>query len=167
MKDTTALVVAFAVSFLVFIGAPNVPNWTLQMLVDTYVGVILLLVAVVVALKFNPLLALAAFLAAGALFLENRKRILIKIESPEVSVAKNAKGAPVSTLVEGSADLVDGEVHPEHEEPAREDHSFAPEKDASDEFNPVGESIDGKVPPEGADPHSIADHYTRSNGIPN
>jgi hypothetical protein len=166
MKNPTALLSVLAVSFLLFLSAPNVPNWVLQMFVNTYVGVILLIASVLVALYVNPILALAVFLTAGAFFLENRKRILIKIEAPEQLTEPGKQvAAPISALTEGSADVVEGEAHPEHEEPSRESHSFEPDGDSSNEFRPVGESINMKQPLETATPHEVADHYTRSYGL--
>ena len=166
MKNTTAVFSALGVSFLLFLSAPNIPNWVLQMFVNTYVGVALLIASVLVALSVNPILALAVFLMAGAFFLENRKRILIKIEAPEQTAEPGKQvAAPLSAVTEGSPDVVEGEAHPEQEEPSREAHSFEPDGDSSNEFRPVGDSINMKQPLETARPHEVADHYTRSYGL--
>jgi len=166
MKNTTAVFSLLGVSFLLFLSAPNVPNWVLKIFVNTYMGVILLIASVLIALYVNPILALAVFLTAGAFFLENRKRILIKIEIPEDSSTEPRKEmtAPISAITEGSPDMIEGEAHPEQEEPSKEAHSFEPQENSSNEFRAVGESINTKQPLETATPHEVADHYTRSYG---
>lgn len=138
--------VVLGLSLLMFVVAPYIPNSILNGSVNTSIGILLLLAAPLYVVRENPVLALAVLLAVGALFLENRKRILSTIKMDINNEIKKGGGkyAPVDTVVEGASDLIDGEVHPEHETPFEESHSFQPEKDTSEAFESVGESINQK-----------------------
>ena len=161
----------FAGCLVLFMGSSYIPNWVLKMTVDTYVGVAALLVATLFTLKVDPVLALAVFLAAGSLFLENRKRMVSKLEqAQEAPLAPGLKPASVEALSKDAPDLVDDEVHPAHESPETESHEFQPEKDTgSDEFNPVGETIDTKFPPSETVPanssQAVAHQLTRAGVV--
>jgi hypothetical protein len=143
MKQTT--MTSVAACLLVFLAAPYIPNMLLSLVVGNYVGVALLLAANLYLLKVNMTVALAFFLACGGLFLENRKRTLVKVE---VAIQRGNTGtnmASVSSLSVNAEDLVEGEVHPEHDEPAGERNTFEPTSEGqSNKFDRVGESIDGK-----------------------
>ena len=53
--------------------------------------------------------------------------------------------APVSALSVPAEDLIEGEVHPEHETPSSEEHSFEPTAEGqSNSFHKIGLSIDEK-----------------------
>ena len=125
----------FVLCVALFLGAPYIPNMVLKATVDTTLGVFMLLAGVLLTLCLDPILALAVFLAAGALFLENRKRIVSRINQPKLKpVEMTGEPASVASLSVPAADLVEGEVHPEHEEPSVDEHTFEP-TDSSDEFH--------------------------------
>jgi hypothetical protein len=128
----------------VFLVAPSVPNAVLAAAVNSYVGVAALLFATLVALRMDMVLGIAVFLAAGALFLENRKRLVAgtaTIEAPQVA----SQPAPVAALDVPAEPVVETEVHPPHEEPSVREHPFEPESH-SNVFERVGESINEKQP---------------------
>jgi len=160
----------FVLCAAVFFAAPYVPNVVLKATVDTTLGVFLLLVAVLACLSLDSVLAIAVFLAAGALFFENRKRMVARLRQPKVkSVPMSAEEpASVASLSVPAPDLVDGEVHPEHEEPAVDDYKFEPKSDSSDDFEAVGESINEKVPLEAGPSNSsqaAAQQLTRAGVV--
>ena len=153
---------------LVFLLAPWVPSELLAVVVGNFVGVFVLLAASVVTMKYNPLDGIAVFLACGVLFLENRKRKLSQIES--VGTGDDSSGKRVSThatvesLTTPADDLIDGEVHPEHDTPYENESSFNPKNDSgSNKFDPVDETINEKVPPEtlSGSADSMANKYVR------
>ena len=167
MKAIRAII--FAVCLLVFVSSRYIPTSLLKVSVGSYIGVICLLAAVLIAAKYDLILALSVFLAAGSLFLENRKRVLMTIRpSTKPPLDKTADGAPVAAITQGADDLIDGEAHPEHEEPDVDSYKFEPTSDATDEFNPVGESINTKIPLETASSNSnrgLAEHLTREGVV--
>jgi hypothetical protein len=159
----------FAVCLLVFVSSRYIPRPVLKVTVGSYLGVIFLLAAVLIAARYDLLLALAVFLAAGSLFLENRKRVLMALRPVDKApLEKTPDGAPVAAVTHGADDLIDGEEHPEHEEPDVESYKFEPTNDATDEFNPVGESINTKIPLETVSASSnkgLAEHLTREGVV--
>jgi hypothetical protein len=167
MKGLRAIV--FVAALLVFVSSRYIPNSILKISVDTYAGVIFLLLAVLIAARYDYVLALAVFLAAGSLFLENRKRVLMSLRpSTKPPLDKLLDGAPVEAITHGADDLIDGEAHPEHQEPDVDSYKFEPSEDATNEFNPVGESINAKVPLETASSNSnrgLAEHLTREGVV--
>lgn len=167
MKGVRAIVLGL--TLLVFVSSRYIPNNVLKLSVNTYPGVIFLLASVVFAAKYDYILALAVFLAAGSLFLENRKRVIMLLRpSTKAPLEKTLDGAPVAAITHGADDLVDGEVHPEHSEPEVDSYNFKPSRDATDEFNPVDETINTKVPLETASANSnkgLAEHLTREGVV--
>jgi len=159
-----------AACLLVFVATPWMPTFLINTLVGNYVGVFVILAANMYLLRINALLALAFFLAAGSLFLENRKRTLARIETAQVKLSIDGTNmAPVSVLSQPADDLVDGEVHPEHESPSTEEYAFEPASEGqSDSFHKIGLSIDEKhiIPTEDASSASeMADRFIRSGHV--
>ncbi len=78
--------------------------------------------------------------------MENRKRTLTKIEGKlQQASIKGTNLSPVSNLSVPAEDLVDGEVHPEHDEPAGDRKAYEPSpEDQTNRFERVGESINQK-----------------------
>jgi hypothetical protein len=130
----------------VFLAAPYLPSQVLYSLVGNYVGVFALLAANLYLIQVNLTVALAFFFACGGLFLENRKRTLTKIEGKlQQASIKGTNLSPVSNLSVPAEDLVDGEVHPEHDEPAGDRKAYEPSpEDQTNRFERVGESINQK-----------------------
>lgn len=155
------------VSLLVFVLASWVPAPVLKVLVGNPIGVFVLLAISVVTVRYNVIDGTAVFLACGALFLENRKRTLSRIEN---TTGDNGSGTRVSTqatvesLSVPAEDLVEGEVHPEHDTPSEDESSFNPKGDnGSNKFEPVDDTINEKVPPEtlSGSAGSMADRFVR------
>lgn len=136
------------VSLIVFLGAPWVPNSLIKAVVGNPVGVFVILVACLMALRCSLLDGLAAFLAAGALFLQNRKRILRQVEQGASGDAQNgvrvSTPATVKSLDVPADDLIDGEVHPPHDEPSGEGHAYEPTDSGKNEFKAVDRTINEK-----------------------
>lgn len=130
----------------VFLAAPYLPSQLLQALVGNYVGVFALLAANLYLIQVNLTLALAFFFACGGLFLENRKRTLTKIETKiQQKGVSGTNLASVADLSVPAEDLVEGEVHPEHDEPAGDRKTYEPSSEnQTNRFERVGESINEK-----------------------
>jgi hypothetical protein len=130
----------------VFLAAPYLPSQVIYTLVGNYVGVFALLAANLYLLQVNLTLALAFFFACGGLFLEYRKRMLTKIEIKMQQKAVDGTNlAPVSSLSVPAEDLIEGEVHPEHDEPLGDRKTYEPSsEDQTNRFERVGESINEK-----------------------
>ena len=167
MKGTRAIVLGLV--FLLFVFSRYIPNSLLKLTVGNYVGVVILLLAVVFAAKYDLVLSIAVLLAVGSLFLENRKRVLMTLRPKNTGeLVKVPDGAPVEAIVAGSDDVIDGEVHPEQEVPETDSYKFEPSEDSNDNFSPVGESIDMKAPLETASGSSntgLAQHLTREGVV--
>lgn len=138
-------------SLAVFLATPWFPKPLLKILVGNPVSVAVLLVISIYVVRINPLDGLAVFLACGALFLENRKRTLSLIEKG--ASGDNGSGIRVSTqatvdqLSVPADDLIDGEVHPEHDTPSENESSYNPKGDSgSNKFEAVDDTINEKVP---------------------
>ena len=134
------------VCLAVFLAAPYLPSQLLQALVGNYVGVFALLAANLYLIQANLTLALAFFFACGGLFLENRKRTLTKIETKiQQKGVSGTNLASVADLSVPAEDLVEGEVHPEHDEPTGDRKAYEPSsEDQTNRFERVGESINEK-----------------------
>jgi hypothetical protein len=130
----------------VFLAAPYLPSPLLNMLVGNYAGVFVLLAANLYLVQVNLTLALAFFFACGGLFLENRKRTLTRVETKlQENPVKGTKFASVSSLSVPAEDLVEGEIHPEYDEPAGDRKAYEPNpEDQTNRFERVGESVNEK-----------------------
>ena len=131
---------------VVFVATPWIPTFVVNLLVGNYVSVFAILAVNIYLLRVDAVLSLIFFLAAGSLFLENRKRTLAKIEKGALATSiSGSNQAPVSALSVPAEDLIEGEVHPEHETPSSEEHSFEPTAEGqSNSFHKIGLSIDEK-----------------------
>jgi len=140
------IMAGIAACLVVFIGTPWIPTSIVNFLVANYVSVFIILAANLYLLRVDAVLSLTFFLAAGSLFLEYRKRMLASIETGTDSAIDQLKaGAPVSVLSKPAEDLIDGEVHPEHETPSSEEYSFEPtDENQTNDFSKPGFSIDEK-----------------------
>ena len=140
------IMAAIGACLVVFVAAPFFPTPLLKLLVGNYVGVFVLLAANLYLLQIDLAVALAFFFACGGLFLESRKRTLAKVESAlQQNTIDGTNLAPVSSLSVNAEDLIEGEVHPEHDEPAGERRGFEQAEDSqTNRFERVGESVDQK-----------------------
>lgn len=132
----------------VFLAAPYIPDRFLSATVNTYLGVAALLLLVLYTVRQDMVVALAVFLAAGALFLENRKRLVADTDTASASAAPAvSQPASVASLSVPAPPVNEDEVHPDFEEPQRETHGFEPSDDTgSQDFRAVGPSINEKQP---------------------
>lgn len=162
-------------SLVVFILAPYIPNVVLKATVGNPVGVFVLLAATLYTLRLNMINGLAVFLASGALFLQNRKRILIRAERIANSSGDDGSGKRVSTpssiglASKPAEDLIEGEVHPDHDTPSGDENSYEPKAESeTNEFNPVDETINEKTALETANgsANDMAGRFVR-NGFSN
>lgn len=144
MKIPPTLAVLLA-TCLLFVLAPYIPSWILNVTVGTQVGSLLLLVLVLMVLQVDIVLGLAVFLAAAALFLENRRRIVTKVMA-QISTEKQP--FDVKDLSTPAPNLVPGEIHPDHKGSEAEDYSFEPtEESGKNGVESLGaESQDEKQP---------------------
>jgi hypothetical protein len=153
-------------SLAVFLATPWIPTPVIKFLVGNPIGVFALLALSIVIVMYNIIDGLAFFLASGVLFLENRKRILSHIEKGASGDDGSGKRKSTHSSVDylPADDLVDGEVHPEHDKPSEDESSFNPKDDSgSNKFDPVDETINEKVPPEtlSGSADSMAEKYVR------
>ena len=125
----------------VFVLSPYFPTWVLELTVGTMVGSLLMLVFVLITLQHDMVVGLAVFLAVSALFLEQRRRRVIKVTSS----LKSEEQLDIKEL-EPAPDLVPGEVHPSFKGSDIEDYGFEPSDDATNKFDQVDLSQDEKEP---------------------
>ena len=107
-------------------------------------GSLILLVLVLFVLQEDIVVGLATFLAVAALFLEHRRRTVMKVRA-----ALGPEKAPfkVEQLNEKAPNLVPGEIHPSFKGSDIEDHGFEPGDDVGkNTFERVDESQDDKQP---------------------
>ena len=133
------LVVACAI----FVLSPFIPSLILNLVAGTTVGALLMLILVLVVLQSDLVLGLSTFLAVAALFLEHRRRTVIKVTD---SLTPGKIPFKVENIVD-APNLVPGEVHPEHKGSEIEDHGFEPtDESGKNTFERVDESQDDKHP---------------------
>lgn len=148
MKVSPTLMALLGACF-VFVLSPFIPSWLLNLTVGTTVGSVILLVLVLVVLQSDIVVGLATFLAVAALFLENRRRTVLKVTSmikpgDQPLKLKEFKDAP---------HLVPGEKHPPHKVGEVEDYGFEPTEDSGkNTFEKVDESQNDKEPLETVPP---------------
>jgi len=161
MKISPTLMALLA-SCAVFVLAPFIPSWFLNLTVGTTVGSLLLLVLVLIILQGDIVVGLATFLAVAALFLENRRRMVTKV------TGSMPVKAPFKTedLVD-APDLVPGEKHPPHKEADVDDYSFEPtEESGKNSFERVDETQDDKQPLETVPPvPSVVSEFLQDKGL--
>ena len=159
-------------ALVVFLVAPWIPNGVIKVVIGNPIGVFVILAVCLVVVSYNVIDGIAVFLACGVLFLENRKRTLSRVEKG--SSGDNGSGlrksthASVESLSVPADDLIDGEVHPEHDTPSEDESSFNPKDGSgSNKFDPVDETINEKIPPEtiSGSAGDMADKYIRDGSF--
>lgn len=112
---------------------------TLFMLLDSMIGVFLLLFVALLALPYGAVPGVVVLIAVALTFVErNRRKIQSKIINiPSVTYQQQMAPSPPMSL---------DEIHPAYESPEHDEVPFYPESDASDRFDTVGSSIDEKQP---------------------
>jgi len=103
---------AISVAGLVFIFAGSIPKGILRPLVGSYIGATTLLLIVLAVAQYDVVISIAIALAVAALFIENRRAILMSvvdtIEKEPVKVVKTVNSAP-ERHVESEAHIIEEE----------------------------------------------------------
>jgi hypothetical protein len=136
MIKTTPDTIISGIAVAWAISLPFVPD-TLFPLLDNPIGVILVLLAVLLALPYGTVPGVLMILAVALTFVErNRRKISTKLLKEDV-VTLEKQLAP-------SPPMSEAEVHPEFESSPHEEEQFYPEQDQTDTFEPVAASINEK-----------------------
>jgi hypothetical protein len=120
----TPVVPIVGASLLVFLFSSYLPMPILNLLVGNHFGVAAILIGVLFVFRKNIVLGLAVGLAAASLFLEHRRRLVMRVQ--EAMGAASGRGAPVAELDRGSPDVVRGERHPDAADHSYEDYNYEP-----------------------------------------
>jgi len=109
----------------------------LFVLLDSMIGVFLMLFAALIALPYGTVPGVVVLIAVALTFVErNRRKIQRKIiDIPAVTYQEQMAPSPPMSF---------DEVHPAYETPEHDEVPFYPETDASDRFDAVGTSINDK-----------------------
>lgn len=162
MKITPTLLALLA-SCAVFVLSPYIPCSVLKVAVGNHFSAAALMGLVLFALAKDRVLGLAVFLAAAALFLEQRRRTVEKV----TTVAKPVFS--VEQLNVPAPNIVPGEVHPPRKDAEVDDYSFEPsEESGTNKFEAVDASYDQKEPSDTVPPHpSEVSEFLQVKGLAN
>jgi len=143
MDNLSLEYILIGINLLVFVVSPFLPNIVYTHFVESYVGAIILLLIAFYSITQGYLVAVSTFSAIGALYAESHAR-------KAKNVSSNNKATNTSTLIEEqlapAPKLVPNEIHPDIEPPLEEKVTFIPkEDDSTNDFKPVGESINAKT----------------------
>lgn len=136
MKTTPDMIVS-GVAVAWSVGLPFFPDTIFQLL-DSVVGVIVLLLAVLMALPQGVIPGVLTLLAVALTFVErNRRKVATKllVDGKPTLEQQLAPSPPMSDM----------EIHPEFENPHGEETNFYPDQDQTDTFEPVASSINEKT----------------------
>jgi len=118
------------------VSLPFLPD-TMFGLLDSIVGVLVLLLAVLLALPQGTVPGVLVLLAVALTFVErNRRKVATKL-LPEIQPTLQQQLAP-------SPPMSEAEIHPEWETSQEEETKFFPEEQQTDSFEPVASSINEK-----------------------
>ena len=121
------------------------PNVVYTYFVDTYVGIIVLLVIAFFSITQGYLVAVSTFTAVGALYAESHARKAKVAVSNTKTIATTNSETTLEKQLAPAENLVPNEEHPDIEVPPEEKVTFVPkDEDNTDTFKPVGESINNK-----------------------
>ncbi len=135
MKTTPDIIVSvFALVWAV--SLPFLPD-TMFGLLDSILGVFILLFAVLMALPQGTVPGVLMLLAVALTFVErNRRKVATKLLTD---------GQPtLQKQLAPSPPMSEAEVHPQFEESREDETSFFPEQEQTDSFEPVASSINEK-----------------------
>jgi hypothetical protein len=137
MMNTTPDMIVSGAAIAWSIALPFVPD-TFFPLIDNVIGVIVLLLAVLLALPYGAIPGILTIIAVALTFVErNRRKVASKLLTDgQPSLQKQLEPAPPM-----SAD----EVHPQWEPPHEDETKFSPDQDQTDAFEPVAASINEKT----------------------
>jgi hypothetical protein len=135
MKTTPEILVsAGAIGWAILL--PSLPDPIFTML-DTVVGVFVLLLIALLALPQGPIPGILTFLAVALTFVErNRRKVSAKLLTDgEPTLQQQLQPAPPMSPME---------VHPSWEPTTEDETKFYPEEQQTDSFEPVAPSINEK-----------------------
>lgn len=136
MVQTTPDMIVSGLAIAWSISLPFLPD-TVFPLLDTVVGVFVLLLAVLLALPHGTVPGVLTLIAVALTFVErNRRKVATKLLTD---------GKPtLEKQLAPSPPMSDMEVHPEYENSTEDETKFFPEEDQTDNFEPVASSINEK-----------------------
>ena len=106
--------VSIIIAGIIFVFATYLPTSLLNVLAGTRIGAAAMLIAILVIVKYDVIVALSASLAVAAIFVEYRRRVVVSIRNSLVK-----PGQPDSVQNIGSTHkLLPVEAHPSPEEPS-------------------------------------------------
>jgi hypothetical protein len=136
MVKTTPDMIVSGVALVWAVSLPFLPD-TMFGLLDSIVGVLVLLLAVLLALPQGTVPGVLVLLAVALTFVErNRRKVATKL-LPEIQPTLHQQLAP-------SPPMSEAEIHPEWETSQEEETKFFPEEQQTDSFEPVASSINEK-----------------------
>jgi hypothetical protein len=136
MVKTTPDMIVSGLALVWAISLPFLPD-TMFGLLDSIVGVLILLLAVLLALPQGTVPGVLVLLAVALTFVErNRRKVATKL-IPDIEPSLQQQLAP-------SPPMSDAEIHPEWETSQEEETKFFPEEQQTDSFEPVASSINEK-----------------------
>jgi len=136
MVKTTPDMIVSGLALVWAISLPFLPD-TMFGLLDSIVGVLILLLAVLLALPQGTVPGVLVLLAVALTFVErNRRKVATKL-IPDIESTLQQQLAP-------SPPMSDAEIHPEWETSQEEETKFFPEEQQTDSFEPVASSINEK-----------------------
>jgi len=136
MVKTTPDMIVSGVALVWAVSLPFLPD-TMFGLLDSIIGVLVLLLAVLLALPQGTVPGVLVLLAVALTFVErNRRKVATKL-LPEIQPTLQQQLAP-------SPPMSEAEIHPEWETSQEEETKFFPEEQQTDSFEPVASSINEK-----------------------
>lgn len=136
MVQTTPDMIVSGFALVWAVSLPFLPD-TMFGLLDTVVGVLILLLAVLMALPQGTVPGVLVLLAVALTFVErNRRKVATKLLTDgQPTLEKQLESAPPMSAEE---------IHPEWEVSQAEETKFFPEEQQTDSFEPVASSINEK-----------------------
>ena len=137
MVQTTPDMIVSGFALVWAVSLPFLPD-TMFVLLDSLLGVLVLLLAVLFALPQGTVPGVLTLLAVALTFVErNRRKVATKLLTD---------GQPtLQKQLEPSPPMSELEVHPDFEASQPEETKFFPEENQSDSFEPVASSINEKT----------------------
>lgn len=132
MNPTDITLILLAI--VLFLATPSIPTSLFKSFLITGVGSFVLLVALLVSMSYSRVGSIFLLLAIVGVFVEYRRRVLKDV----VEVSYEKQLAPAEPIVPT-------EIHPPFDTPSEDLVGYKPSGNATDEFEPVGPSINQKA----------------------
>ena len=123
-----------ALGILLFLAAPSLPSSLFKSIFVNYIGAAVLLLVLLISTSYSRVGSVFLLLAVVGVYVEYRRRVLKDVA--EVSYEKQ---------MEPAKPIVPTEIHPQFEAPSEDLVGYKPSGNATDEFEPVGPSINQKA----------------------